>query len=72
MPRWHFSWRYWGRCKWWKKLKECKKSWRKRTECLDDTSPEYKEEDVSNKKNDKSENNDKEKELGCLDDTSPE
>ena len=44
----------------------------KKTECLDDTSPEEIEEDVSDRNNDNSEKSDKKKELGCLDDTSPE
>ena len=43
---------------------------RKKTECLDDTSPEEIEEDVSDTKNDSRENNDKEKQIGCLYDTS--
>ena len=44
---------------------------RKKIECLDDTSPEYMEDDVCDKNNDNSENNDNKTELGCLDDTSP-
>ena len=42
-----------------------------KNECLDKPSPGDIEEDVSDTKNDNSENNDKRKELGCLDDTSP-
>ena len=45
---------------------------REKIGCLDDSSPEETEDDVCDKKNDNSENNDKKKELGCLDDTFPE
>ena len=49
-----------------------KKWWGKKAECLDDTSPEEIEEYVSDKKNDKGQNNDGVKEVECLDDTSPD
>ena len=42
-----------------KKWQERKKLWGKKTECLDDTSPKDMEEDVSDKTNNKSENNDR-------------
>ena len=45
---------------------------RKKTECLDETPFEDIEEDISDTKNDNSENNVEEKELGCLDENSPE
>ena len=48
-PKWHFPWRDGGRCKWLKNDKN--KNWgEKKAECLDDTSPDEMEEDVSDKK----------------------
>ena len=44
-----------------KKMKRMQKNMRKKTECLDDTSPEEIEEDVSDRKNDNSKTNDKKK-----------
>ena len=41
----------------------------KKAECLDYTSPDKMEDDVCDKNNDKSENNDERKEAECLDDT---
>ena len=49
-----------------------KKPRKKNPECLDETSPEDMEEDVSDKKNDRIENNYEGKEAECLDDTSPD
>ena len=47
IPRWHFPWRDGGRCKWLKNDKSENKDEEKEAECLDETSPDDMEEDVS-------------------------
>ena len=55
-----------------KKMTQMKKWGEKKAECLDDTSSGEMEEDVSDKKNDRSENIDERKEAEWIDDTSPD